>query len=538
MLLIPLVNSPRRLRQGWLIARQFLTARLERLRISLIGDGISAVAGILIVGAFAPFHLWPLAIFCPAVLIALWQPVDPRRALVRGFLFGAGEFLAGIYWIYIAVTTVGGGPVWLGTMLYVGLALACAAFPAMVGYLSRKLELTLGLASILFIPALWALLAWVRSFLFTGFPWLSLGFSQVGSPLIGYAPIAGVYGVSFVVMLLAVLVAIFFSSSASWKKKSASAGLVGLLFVGGAVLTAVPWTAKSGQPFQVSLVQGDIKQTMKWKPDMLGETLARYTSLSRKHWSSQLIIWPESAIPTWYQNAIPKLGKFFEAAQRHGTALAFGVPVYHPRVSKGYNAMIGVSADGAQSVYYKRHLVPFGEYFPVPNWVKSWLKAHALPYSSFTPGPYDQGPLRIGRWRAAIALCYEIAFGRLLLTDLPQAQFIINASDDGWFGHSIALAQQFQMAQFAAAETGREVIVAADDGVTGIIGPQGQVRDRLRPYTVGVLTGQVQPRSGATWYVKLGNSLLVLVACSLAVFAVLGRLIFGYFNRRLSSGAR
>lgn len=514
------------------ISAQTVAPSSPELRTApIIWDGISVLVGVLTVGAFAPFHIWPLAIVCPAVLIFLWQHGTPRRALLRGFLFGAGEFLGGIYWIYIAVTSVGGGPVWLGALLYLALAFACALFPAIVGYLSRRLEPTLGFASMLFIPASWALFAWVRSFLFTGFPWLSLGFSQVASPLIGYAPIVGVYGVSFIVMLLAVLVTVLFATRSSSRRKFAVAIVGGLLFVGGTALTAVPWTMKSGQAFRVSLIQGDIQQTLKWKPSMLGKTVSRYISLSSKHWNSQLIVWPESAIPTWYQNARSMLRKFFIEARHHRTALAFGVPVYHPFASKGYNAMIGRSPAGVRTVYYKRHLVPFGEYFPVPGWIKSWLKAHALPYSSFTPGPYDQGPLQIGRWRAAIALCYEIAFGRLLLTDLPQAQFIINASDDGWFGHSIALAQQFQMAQFAAAETRRDVLVAADDGITGIIGPQGQVRSRLRPYRVGVLTGLVQPRSGATWYVDVGNQLLVAFASSLAMCVVLWRLALRYFNR-------
>ncbi len=504
---------------------------IARLFSGWIGEITALAAGGIGVLAFAPFGLWPLAVLSPAVLIFLWIGVTPRRALVRGIFYGAAEFLVGIYWVYIAVTVIGGAPVWLGALLYIGLALACAVFPGALGYGALRLQSHPGGVWLLFIPPAWAVLEWVRSFLFTGFPWLALGFSQVDSPLAGYAPVAGVYGVSLAVMAVAMFLVYGLVARAGLAARALAFGGIGVLLVVGAVLTGHGWTRFSGPAFRVSLIQGNVPQTLKWSPRMLLPTLERYAQLTRAHWTSRLIVWPESAVPIWSREAMPLLTPLFQAARAHGTTLALGIPVYDAARNAGYNALLGVSPRGGFSTYYKRHLVPFGEYFPVPGRLKRWLKAHALPYSSFTPGAADQPALRLGRWKAAIALCYEIAFGRLLIRQLPAAEFIVNASDDGWFGHSIALPQQFQMARLAALETGRFVLVTADDGITGIVDPRGEVRGRLPPYREGVLSGMIRPRTGATPFVRFGNYLVVILSLVLIGLAVVSAWIPRWYSR-------
>lgn len=243
---------------------------------------------------------------------------------------------------------------------------------------------------------------------------------------------------------------------------------------------------------------------------MLAPTLKRYAAMTRAHLTSDLIVWPEGSIPTWFGEARRFLAPLTTVAQSRHVELVVGAPVYAPGHDASYNAVLVLGS--RRDIYYKRHLVPFGEYFPVPDWVKRWLSAHALPYSSFTPGPLEQPPLDVGRWKVAVALCYEIAFGRLLIRQLPAAEFIINPSDDGWFGRSIALPQQFQMAQFAALATGRYVMTATDDGITGIIDPRGAILGELPAFTRGVLTGAVVPYAGSSPFVVAGNLPVVILS--------------------------
>ncbi|MGH8426679.1 MAG: apolipoprotein N-acyltransferase, partial [Gammaproteobacteria bacterium] len=395
------------------------------------------------------------------------------------------------------------------------LSLACAVFPGIVGYTARRLASGPGWIWLAWVPAAWVLLEWVRSFLLTGFPWLALGYSQVATPLGGYLPVLGVYGAGLACMLIAVLLLITLAPRRRALTRAAAFGGMIAVFAVGFGLARVTWTHPAGPAFQASLIQGNIPQTLKWEPGMFMRTTKLYGRLTRAHWTSRLIVWPEDAVPLWYEQAAPLLEELAYEARMHGTELVLGVPIYDDENDAGYNAVISLGS--AHSVYYKRHLVPFGEYFPVPDWIKQWLSAHALPYSSFTPGAFMQPPLVVGRWKAAVANCYEIAFGRLLIAQLPAAEFILNLSDDGWFGNSIALPQQFQMAQIAARATGRYVLTVTDDGITGIIDEHGTVRATLPVHTVGVLTGEVTPLAGATPYVRVGNWAIAILCGVLLV---------------------
>lgn len=441
----------------------------------------------------------------------------------RGFLYGAAEFLAGIYWIYIAVSGLGPAPWWLGVLFYVLLSFACAVFPALTGYIVKRFTPRPGWIWLLLVPALWTLFEWLRSFIFTGFPWLALGFSQGPHVLGGYAPVFGLYGVSFACVLVSVLLVLALRASVSRGHRLAALGGIAVVFGVAAVLGSISWTHPEGKPFTVGVVQGNIPQQEKWTDPAVKLSLDRYTNLTRKDPGADLVVWPEAAIPAWYVQVAPQLQKFSLEEEKKGVSVVYGVLVYNWQTDKGYNAVaaMGAGVGLTHNVYFKRHLVPFGEYFPVPGWIKHWLSKHALPHSSFTPGPLDQPPLAVKKWRIAVANCYEIAFGRLLRYQLPLANFIVNVSDDGWFGHSIASVQQFEMAQTAARETGRYVIAGANSGVTGIINVQGVITRRLPRYRKAVLTGTIQDYTGATPYVRVGNWLIVSLSGFILIVGLL-----------------
>ncbi len=489
------------------------------------GDLIAVLAGAASVLAFAPFHAWLLAIVCPALLAALWSGGDARLAAWRGFLYGTAEFLAGIYWIYIAVSGLGPAPWWLGVLFYIALSCACAVFPALTGYIVKRLSPAPGYLWLILIPALWTLFEWIRSFIFTGFPWLALGFSQGAHVLGGFAPVFGLYGVSFACILVAVLLVLALRPSVSHGPRLAALAGIALVFAAAAVLNTISWTQPAGKPFTVALAQANIPQQEKWTDPAVQLSLRRYSRLTQAHPSADLVIWPEAAIPAWYMEVAPQLRKFADAERARGQSVVYGVLAYDWQTDKGYNAVaaMGAGVGISHNIYFKRHLVPFGEYFPVPEWIKRWLSKHALPHSSFTPGPLDQPPLAVRGWRIAVANCYEIAFGRLIRRQLPLANFIINVSDDGWFGHSIASAQQFEMAQTAARETGRYVLAVTNSGITGIIDQTGRVVSRLPSYREGVLTGKIRGYAGATPYVRVGNWLIVCLSLGLLIGGVLMR---------------
>ena len=490
------------------------------------GDLIAVLAGAASVLAFAPFHAWLLAIICPALLVALWSGGDARLAAWRGFLYGTAEFLTGIYWIYIAVSGLGPAPWWLGVLLYILLSCACAVFPALTGYLVKRFSPTPGYLWLFPIPALWVLFEWLRSFILTGFPWLALGFSQGAHVLGGYVPVFGVYGVSFACILAAVLLVLALRASVSLGSRLATVAAIAIIFITGGALGRIAWTRPSGSPFAVALAQANIPQQEKWTAPAVKISLRRYGRLTRSHPDAKLVVWPEAAIPTWYMEVAPQLQQFGAEERAHDQSVVYGVLAYDWKTGNGYNAVaaMGAGVGLKHNIYFKRHLVPFGEYFPVPGWIKHWLSKHALPHSSFTPGPLNQPPLEVHGWRIAVANCYEIAFGRLLRRQLPLANFIINVSDDGWFGHSIASAQQFEMAQTAARETGRYVLASANSGITGIIGPDGRVISRLPRYREDALGGEIRSYVGVTPFVYLGNWLIVCLSLGILVAGILIRL--------------
>lgn len=483
-------------------------------------DLLAAVAGVLLVFAFAPYGLWALGFLAPAALFALWDGASPGRAAVRGLLFGLGLFGFGVSWIVHSVYVVGHEPLFLALALVGFLALTCALFTAAVGALAGRLAPAPGfLRYALVLPAAWTLAEWIRGWILTGFPWLDLGYSAVGVPLgLGYAPVLGALGVSFVLALTAGLVVASIRLARA-RERFAALGILSAVWLLSPALGAIHWVHPAGRPIRVSLVQGDIPQRMKFRPGAWRSILARYEAMSTPLWHrGRLIVWPESAIATWYESAEPEIRPLVRVIAHHHATLITGVfdYVFHDRAE--YNAAVRLGA-GPPEFYDKHHLVPYGEYFPLPRFARRWLKDFHLPHSSFTIGPKSQPPFRIdGEW-AGISICYEDAFGRVIRRALPQATFLVNISDDAWFGHTIGPDQQFEMARMRALETGRPLARVDNSAITGLISDRGRVTGRLPPFLPLVLTGRITPETGETPYDRFGSRLIVGFAFLLLVIA-------------------
>ena len=502
------------------LAGRACAPRLETLRRGRGGDVAAAFAGALLVTAFAPFDWYPLAVLVPWALLWLLTPLSPRLAARRGFLFAAAEFACGVYWIYISVHEVGGAPGWVAFLMLIVLCAIMAAYSALVCALTVHWAPQPGWRrDLMLFPALWTSAEWLRSWFLSGFPWLSLGYSQIDGPLEGYAPLLGVFGLSLAVVLSAGLLNRAAAQGASARTRVATLTALIAVWAAGAGLATVQWTQPAGPPIPVSLLQGDVPQDEKWAPEIFLPTLDLYRELTDKRWTSRLIVWPEAAIPA-YEDEVwsDYLDPLRADARRHGTDLLIGVPTQDVTSDNYYNSVISVGA--SDGVYHKRHLVPFGEFFPVPEWVRHWLALMDLPYSDFTSGEAEQPLLRAAGYAVGVSICYEDAFGDEVMRDLPEAAFLVNVSNDGWFGDSIALPQHLQIARMRAAETGRYLLRATNTGLTAIVDEHGALRAVAPRAQVATLDGTLQPLAGRTPLLRWGNAAVVALSLLSVLAAV------------------
>ena len=478
---------------------------------------VAFLAGAAMVLAFAPFEVLPVALLSLAALTHLWVTAkSPRAAAGTGFLFGMGMFLAGVSWVYISLHRFGAMPAPLAALATFGFCVVLAAYPALAGYVQAKLRAGPALRASLVIPACWVLGEWLRATLFTGFPWLALGSAAPGTPLAGYSPLAGVYGASLVFAVGAGLLWCVALGQARWRAAVSFA----VLGAGGAALSGLAWTTPVGAPVAASILQGNVPQDLKFDPDRYSRTLETYARLAEAS-RAQLIVLPETAVPRMLDSVDPAyLARLEAAATRNGGDLLLGVPVRTaPR--EYFNAVLSLGTAPRQ-LYFKSHLVPFGEFVP---WGFRWVvRVLSVPLADFSRGPAHAQPLAVAGQRVAVNICYEDAYGAELIRQLPEATLLVNVSNVAWFGDSLAPAQHLQIARARALETGRAHLAATNTGITAAIGRDGRVLGRLAPFTEGRLDIEVQGYAGATPYVRTGDW-PVLVACLvvLALFARRGR---------------
>ncbi|CAH1209481.1 Apolipoprotein N-acyltransferase [Candidatus Nitrotoga sp. BS] len=481
---------------------------------------IAFCLGLLTVLGFAPFSLFPLVIFTLAALFWLWQRANGKRAAAwLGFFFGFGLFSAGTGWLYIAQHDYGGMPVLLALFTTALLAAFLALFPALIGYLQAMLRVPSWARLIFLIPALWVLLEWIRGLLFTGFPWLTVAYSQVSaSPLVGYAPLFGVYGVSLAVTLSAGLLALIWQMRWNTQGKAALAALL-VLWASAAALRGIDWTQPEGDPFKVALLQGNIPQDLKFNEEKLVDTLKIYRRLVLQT-DARLIILPETALPL-FRHDLPQsyMNDLRNHAKQNDGDILIGA--FESDNELNYNSVFTLGTASSQS-YKKNHLVPFGEFIPLRP-ALGWLinEVMHIPMSDLARGGERQPVLRIAGQRVAVQICYEDVFGEEIIRYLPEASLLVNVTNDAWYGKSHAAIQHNQIAQMRALETGRMMLRATNTGVTSIIRRDGSIQQRLPQHVEGALTGQVQGYTGSTPYVRWGNSAVLIILLTMLVVAKL-----------------
>jgi apolipoprotein N-acyltransferase len=480
----------------------------------MLGDSLALMSGALLTLAFAPFNLFPLAIIAPALLLGTWLNVTPKRAFWRGWFFGLGLFSTGVYWVYISIHTFGNAPVWMASLITSGFIALLSLFPALVGYqLNRYFPLTNSLRLLCAFPGLWIFWEWFRSLIFTGFPWLSLGYSQISTPLRGYASLLGVYSVSLVVIMSSGLLVNAILLRKERKQTLINIAALILIWIIGSGLCLVSWTKPLGSPIQVSLIQGNIAQEIKWSPEQVQPTLDRYTALTQTAWHSQIIIWPEAAIPLPLSEADDFVNALSKEAYAHHTAIIAGIPIKREDEDSYYNAAVVIG--NGHGFYLKKRLVPFGEYTPFHNFLGPLLDKLQIPMSNFTAAKQPSPSITVNNIEIATFICYEIAFPEQVRTLRENIGILLTISNDAWFGNSIASAQHLQIAQMRSVEMARPSLFVSNTGITAIITAKGKIQAEAPPNQPYVLTGNIQPRVGTTPWQTVGMDPLLIIILSL-----------------------
>ena len=482
------------------------------------------VAGGLLNLAFAPFEFWPLAILAPAVLFALIRGLPPRLAAWTGACFAAGLFSFGTYWLYTSIHKFGQVPIWLTLILQAGLIAIMAVYSALLCYLVNRFWPKPGATRHwLVLPGLWLLLEWTRGWALSGFPWLALGYAFTDAPLGAVAPLLGVYGLTWIAAFVAVALDVVLRPSSGAPQRWVAATLVLALLAAPLALKKIHFATVAGAAFPVAVVQGAVPQDLKWQDENREATLVKYSHLTAEHaWGARLIVWPEAALPILANDLGDYLQALRAAGQRHGADFAIGLLRYEPQTDRYRNGLLVMSESG-DGWYYKRRLVPFGEFFPVPAVVRSWMRLMSLPYADLWPGDENQPVLHAAGQPLGLTICYEDAYGSEQLSVLRQATLLVNVTNNAWYGDSTAPHQHLQIARMRAMEAERYLIRAANDGITAVIGPQGQIVARLPQFTPGVLSTEVVPYAGMTPYARFGNYPVLIAAAAMLALALLRR---------------
>ncbi|MEZ9902115.1 apolipoprotein N-acyltransferase [Vibrio breoganii] len=474
--------------------------------------------------SFAPYQIWPLALLSPLLLLLLLKGQSTRSSALIGYLWGIGLFATGISWVHVSIDTFGGMPKPASLLL----------MALLVGYLSIYSALFAALYTkfnghkhwfnaLLVTPVLWIICDWLRGWALTGFPWLLLGYTQIDSPLSGLAPIGGVDLISMWVMAISSSLAMIITRR-TWKQ----VWIPVALFAVAGLTHFINWVAPDESRAQtVALIQGNVQQETKWLPSQRWPTLMKYMDHTRQNWDADIIIWPEAAIPAFEDEVTSFMSNLDKAARQNDSAVITGVLTQEGRHTY-YNSVttVGVTPSGeynydTQPRYKKHHLLPFGEFVPLEDFLRPLAPFFNLPMSSFDRGDYVQDNIVAKGMHMVVALCYEIIFGQQLRDNITdETDYILTLSNDAWFGDSIGPLQHMAIARMRALEFGMPVIRATNNGVTAVTDYKGHITADLPQFEEAVLRAKVVPTNGKTPYVQFGGLPLDIAVFCILLFSV------------------
>jgi apolipoprotein N-acyltransferase len=490
------------------------------------GHLLALAAGPLVTLSLAPFGVAPAGLLALALLALLLDRLTPAQAFARGWWFGAGFWLAGASWVYVSIHVYGYASVPLALALTLGYCLGLALLQALFAWSYARFVRERPTGRWLGFAGLWVLWEWFRSWALTGFPWLYVGYAHLDGPLAGWVPVGGVFAAGLIVALTAAALAPWLMPRWFTPRRSRIAlGTALALWLSGWGLAQIDWVDAKGEPVTVALVQANVPQQLKWDADFYRQTLSLYRELSAPLWDkAQIIVWPEAAIPAFYDQARDFVDAEAASAAQHDHALIVGIPTRerHGDANLIRNSILALGE--GRGIYHKQRLVPFGEYVPLEQWLRGLIRFLDMPMSAFSAGPAGQLPLRAAGLKLGPLICYEVVYPDLVAEWLPHSDVLITISNDAWFGRSIGPLQHLQMAQMRALEAGRPMIRGTGNGVTALIDHRGRITARAPQFERTTLTGTIQPMQGATPFARTGVWPSIVLA---GIFA-----IGGYFGGR------
>jgi apolipoprotein N-acyltransferase len=471
---------------------------------------------------------------------AIGQPVrgsQPRRAFRLGLLTGVVYFAGTLYWLVETMTTFGG----LATPLAVFAALVLVAylslFPAAFAVATSYLVSRVGVSAILMTPCLWISTELGRQYIWDGFPWELLGYSQVTVlPVAQLASLVGVYGISALLAFTsaAAAYAVLEPTSRRWIAIVAAVLMVGGTAAWGQWRIERGSLLEAGEPVRVAVLQGNIAQEDKWNPALRDAITDRYLVMTRQALAqgAMFILWPESSTPFYFEHDLVRGAAIRRLARESGATLLIGSDQVEPlRAEEGrtepgeqyYNAAFLVKPDGeVGAVYRKMHLVPFGEYIPAA-WLFSFV-GQIVP-GVFVPGT-DAVLLPVGTHTASTAICYEVIYGSLIREFVVAgSELLTTITNDAWYGESSAAFQHWDQAAMRAIEGGRYLARAANTGISGFVDPYGRVVEKSALFEQALLVGDLRFLRHTTVYTRIGDLIAWLsLALSLAALIAAGRI--------------
>ncbi len=479
---------------------------------------LSLFSGAATTLSIPPYNGWWLGVISLAAFAyCLHQQRSKKHLFIHAFLFAIGFLGFGISWVFVSIYEFGSTSLPLAlimTALFVAFNALAFAFPfcGLAYFKQNHWRLLLG------FPLFWVLSEWIRSWVFTGFPWLYMGYAHIDTALVGWAPVGGVFFVS--------LIAAFFSSALCCiclpkiqpPIKIFAAMAVIMFWAEGKALTSFEWTQPIGETIAVGIVQPNIPQELKWSPEYKQPTLDILSALSDELWQQDIILWPEAAIPDVYHHSTSLLQALNERAIANDAALITGILYDDFEQQKYLNSLVALGK--AEGIYFKQRLVPFGEYVPLEEYLRGLITFFNLPMSAIAKGDSDQSPLKFGEYNIASAICYEIVYPELVAEVSKNTQLIITVSNDAWFGQSLGPLQHFHMARMRAVETGRYVVRGTNNGVSAIIDQRGKILQQSEQFVRTHLSGSVTLMEGNTPFLLWKNYFLLTLLLLLLIVLI------------------
>ena len=481
------------------------------------------IAGLSLIFAYAPFSQWYLTLFIPAVVFHKLQFQTPKKSAKLIGFFAFGWFASGISWVHVSIDQFGGLPLVVSLSIMLLLCIYLALYPALAAYLTARFSKNQQL-NLWLLPSFWLISEYLRSVVLTGFPWLSLGYSQIDSPLASFAPVIGEVGITALIIIINICLVIIFNAVKLKNNKKLFSPLV-LIFafcILSYVLNKVSWVQVTGKTAKVALVQGNIAQSIKWAPEQEWPTMLKYLDLSRVNFDADIIIWPESAIPAMEPAVQDYLTTVNRSALLNDSAIITGIINYNFESKEYFNSLITLGkkkTDDEQGYFYyhnnrysKNHLLPIGEFVPFQEWLRPLAPLFNLPMSSFTRGSYVQQNLIANNLHLLPLLCFEIAFPHQLAANLTsKTNILLTVSNDAWFGNSHGPHQHMEIARMRALEFARPLLRSTNNGITAVVDHKGDFIARIPQFEEKVLRAEVALVTGMTPYSQWPRLILLLM---------------------------